>query len=283
MDFEKSLSNIHKRNYLDSGSGLGIAALEISKRYDAQVFAINVQDMWQKLFELKTTLDAHPTRGFYSYLSNNFSLNSSDFDNFSFLLYGKHTKMIWHKKKYISESLKITYIDIIEKVTKLYSRQKEKQSFNYIVGYSEKVLKNYDKKFRLISDVFGAFFYSPLKHELLELYYKSLDKNGEAFICIAGDKIHNSKTLVIQNKKKIDFYHYIINKYPSIFTIHQDENIKPSLKIRFPMHYPSGHVLKIKKDPSIDKIDLSLGILTIEDYVDKEYKVSFPKVIFKTK
>lgn len=102
-------------------------------------------------------------------------------------------------------------------------------------GYAEALLPSLKRKAKLITDFYGAVFYSEKRAQLLEEYYNHLAPGGKAFIEIGLKEDYTGFRAQIPGKdggarawdsvtpkgggKPIEFYEYLVKKYPDIFSL----------------------------------------------------------------
>lgn len=124
---------------------------------------------------------------------------------------------------------------------------------NYFIGPAEDFFKTSRQKAKLIIDVYGAYFYSPNRIQLLQDYYNQLSEDGKAFVFLHKDTgllewidtgvgpagfIRHPVT-----KQYIEIIHYLKWRYPTIFTTQNFNGLQ---------------TLVIHRDPNIAVLDLGL-------------------------
>ncbi|MCO4795473.1 MAG: hypothetical protein KC493_17260 [Bacteriovoracaceae bacterium] len=243
-------------NLIDSGAGLGVAALQISNELQINVTAINAQDMWSKISCYIRRLE-DPKR------FSKCGISSTE------------VKSLTHI--FSTSSGRMNLDSIIIKLMNIYKNQLNKNLFSYKVGYSEEVLDKMRNSSDIIIDVFGAFFYSPKRHFLLKQYYYALKPGGVAYVYVGGEPIHGiSRQVKLKNGKSITLYRYLKNLYPTIFKPRNYHNITDYSQSSFESIYPKGVVLEIHKDSDIREINLRLKttkVKVIKDLLDASYPI----------
>ncbi|MBY0412578.1 MAG: hypothetical protein K2Q18_00360 [Bdellovibrionales bacterium] len=225
----------------DSGAGLGVAGLEDANN-GLKVYAINAQDFWAELKEAPLGVDYDGPASTIANLVEQFNISLKGLD----IPKGK----VWDHEK-AKEVLKPSLNRVSGKIRReirarlfaFIEEKKEAGNFNYMVGFAEKRIPEIDGQADVIRDLYGAYFYSADKLELLDLYYNKLKKNGQAFIRISTGEGHSAEAFIEKNGKKyMSFHAYLLENYPTIFSIEQVQQ---------------GNVLVIKKDPNIASLYLS--------------------------
>lgn len=261
--FANHLEKLDKDSFvIDSGGGLGLAALQISKKYDVKVMVINTQDMWKKVFLIGDMLN-----------QNIFQENQlpQNIIKHGISLAKLQDLFLLSQETFGKNSLKL-YQKVFSKVISFNKERAQKGKYQYKIGFSEEILSECSSQASVIIDVFGAFFFSPLRHELLEHYYRCLKVGGSAYIYIGGEITHKIRRMVIQKSgSKLLLYDYLTTKWPNIFSIRK-QNITLDyfdlINLGRDLIYPKNHVLIIKKDPKITKIDLGLTIGKMNKHID---------------
>jgi len=107
--------------------------------------------------------------------------------------------------------------------------EKYSSRFSYYNATTQDFLSKFTKpQFDLILDVYGAYYYSLERPNLLRLYYESLKQGGVAYF-----RIQENDKLVLK-KNKVLFHNYLVRKYPDIFTYMSDKVLKMSKLVTFP-------------------------------------------------
>jgi SAM-dependent methyltransferase len=97
-------------------------------------------------------------------------------------------------------------------IVSLQSSAKKAPNLEVLTGQLiEDIPLNYFKKYKLITDVYGALAYSASPHLVLKKYLEVLEANGEILIYLgARDDIYGKTNLVIDRKKEIlSFYQWL--------------------------------------------------------------------------
>lgn len=268
------------KSWLDSGAGYGLATLgAIAGGHVQRAVAINAQD------------GLEPLR------SRNYEWFRGNMKNFrtgrlvSFL--GQETidaqmtdpeEGVW--KPDAIEAL------VNAGASRLYEFEQSGQ-FRYVVGFAEDVLPTLHGKFELITDPFGAYFYSAERAKLLQFYYEKLDENGLAVVIYwARDVIvwkldeltgqpemklseYGPNNFVRRRNGRLQrFEDYLVEKFPMVFSLAATESIDARPK--------SLHkLLLMKRDPRIRSIQLDklLAIDKIE-FGEESIQTQIPSVTY---
>ena len=117
----------------------------------------------------------------------------------------------------------------------------ERGRFDYKVGLAENILPNLDVQAFVLTDVFGAFFYSADRMHLLEIYYAKLAQRGMGFIATATKGFALRDVVVLKDQRRNDLIEFLISEYPTVFKRSEDQPF----------------VLIMKRQPNIARLDLS--------------------------
>lgn len=106
---------------------------------------------------------------------------------------------------------------------------KNEGRLEWFVGKAENVLPKLNKKFDLITDVFGAYFYSQHRLALLRLYHQTLKPGGRAYIYLGGSHPTCKVSNTIKHSKKIkeNFEKHLVETFPETFSLHTNPDIRP--------------------------------------------------------
>lgn len=154
------------------------------------------------------------------------------------------------------------------------ARLEQSGRFEYLTGFSEKVLATVKSKFKFVTDLFGAYFYSAQRPRLISEYYQHLAAGGEALVVFHARDIewkydkttarhydivseYGPRNFVRRKDGRLQrFEDYLVEIYPTVFSI-QISNADKS-------HPTARHdVLLIKRDLGIDVLH-KLNELEIE-------------------
>lgn len=197
------------RHILDVGGGYGLAVLKRVQADDVTTgVVINAQDAW------KDVTDETPTA---PYLLNQdklltlalragIQLNAADPPVFS---------PGWD-------------IAMRARLRGLFNRLNTR--FVYTVGLAEDRLPQLKTKFDVITDVFGAYYYSKNRLDILDDYYSHLADDGSAFLVIGSTDhmftghdwntyTHRPENIVHLPNRDLSLEGYLVLQYPSVFRI----------------------------------------------------------------
>lgn len=94
--------------------------------------------------------------------------------------------------------------------------KKHGKRFNYIYGKAQAYLSELTNTFDIILDLWGAYFYSIDKIELLRLYHQALLPNGTAVIVLSRVR---DNIIVVEGQKTIPLITRICGDYPETFKL----------------------------------------------------------------
>lgn len=185
---------------IDSGSGKGLAARQISLARGAQVVMINPQDYsgvldflsvlktrdWQQevgVADLQLMMDRKTFYPIELITSSGLKIDVKSI-LFGLKLIDGHVPPILDfasgPQVLSASEYKTLFRDHLLKMLKTEKLFQLKQKFE--VGLTEKMLPHYQGQAKLITDVFGAFYYSPERLQILKTIYETLAEGGRAFI-----------------------------------------------------------------------------------------------------
>lgn len=164
----------------------------------------------------------------------------------------------WHEK-------------LLPRITTAFQNFEDRKKFDYRTGFAEDVIPTLKRSYQLITDVFGAYFYSVDRIGLIEEYYNSLAQDGEAFVVTFAEDRH-----IFSNPPKIvkygpiskiagsdkSFEEELIARYPTIFSFNVVDDRQALVRS-----------LHIRKDPMISKLDLRALYAVVESCVDMTLSV----------
>jgi SAM-dependent methyltransferase len=298
-EFEKSISLLKPNEiFVDVGSGFGNASIELVRnRPGTRAIAINAQDAWAFIKEIPEP-DADKN---LSPQSNPYAVQSE--------IYAKLVERIGGEVKALQlatvlgvtpEELSKThgisysrgyeapyftpgfYRDVLERIRDAYKKNMSSGTFIYKVGFAENVLQSLTVKAKILADLFGAYFYSINRAQLLKEYYETLSPGGESYVIIESNDFHNKKIVSYGPKTFIEgtnqtFEDYLVATYPSIFSIHIHE--------RRGLADSDIKYLKIRKsqDPSSLDLKFSVAKYTYDNDDEVPIRNQIPIVILRPK
>lgn len=138
----------------------------------------------------------------------------------------------------------------------------------YDVGYAEETLSKYKNQATLITDLWGAYSYSPARVQLLEEYYNALKVGGKGHILVPvyakSGFFYNPTT----TKFQITLEDFLVEKYPNIFKLR-------SLKSQF----SESKVLEIVRDPNVAELKINLKLKNHINAQESRTKEFAPPII----
>lgn len=203
------------RHWIDSGAGWGMAGLETALKSGARVNVINAQDFWAQFDE---GVPRHLLENFAQRLKISLKGLPASVKKRGDSVIGKFTY-------YDFSNLTVHERDIVqERILDVVNGAIRKEKFRYNVGFAEHVLPQIDEKADLITDVYGAFFYSAGRMRLLDDYYEQLKPGGAAMIKFRDhgntgvrDSIEGARG------RREDFAQFLVSRFPRVFKISSDE------------------------------------------------------------
>ncbi len=205
--------------WIDVGGGFGIAALQASTHL--RTIVINAQDFWQTMHSDNTP--HHIIRNAAVALQVSFADIPREKHRYSDKKYindGNETRDTAGAFFYSWVNVKDHHYQILKKrILKKLHDHSASNHYQYLVGMAEKIFPNLTIKAELITDLYGAFFYSSARIELLEMYYNQLKDNGQAFVRFRTSQQIGVEDQIDINGQKIPLIQFLTKTYPQIFRI----------------------------------------------------------------
>jgi hypothetical protein len=266
--------------WLDVGSGYALAPLTaLSNNRPIKATVINVQDAWGYVEngDFREIID---DLALLERITDALQIDTSDIIS----VWGKPLIPNYEK------ALRSRILDGLSKI-------KKTNRFEYHVGFAEEVMPKLHDKYEVLTDVFGAYFYSIDRINLLDQYYHALDTQGEAFIIYKGFQTNNvggkfkvqystsnffdeeSNRILLEMAKKnhkfmqerkrklnnyISFEEVLVMFYPTVFKL--EDVIYPDTDFK---------ILHVLKDPNIQDLNLKNLFKTTGHSFDKNLIPSF--------
>ena len=276
--FKNAIEGLDKNSlYIDSGSGISVAARTVAYKTSAQVIAINPQD-YSEYFQILETPTQQLIEQILSpesevirrrdalanhHIVTGIKLPSGQLLTKMLLTFAKDVQQ---GKQVSSDNLPSAMPWTDTKVKKAFAKEVRslhgvlkdiRSSFYYHVGYSQTALKQYKGKADLITDLFGAFYYSPERIELLRAIYEALKPGGQAYIHIGPvSKYKRDTVYYYRSRPKTNLVSWLTTTYPTIFRQYQRGFFTLTKSLESPVAFPPlEKQLKLIEEG----IDLDLG------------------------
>jgi hypothetical protein len=247
--FKAQIAQPQKLRWLDVGGGYGVAGLDLaSKNPGARVTVINAQDAWKPLRAIDAAENT-PYLGQTTLIKMMAQLN---------IPYQDIVTLSGDRPVFTANWKDIGMAKILAKLKK----GEQTKAFDYKPGMAETVLPKIATPQDLITDLYGAYYYSAGRLELLQHYYRLLNKNGRAVVAFKSKDqhfampggwtphVHGPETNVHTPDGKTTLEEYLVKKYPKIFSIVE------IFDVNGPIHGSSVHTLVISRDPSITELNI---------------------------
>ncbi len=210
--FAKFMDTLEKgKVWIDGGGGFGIASLMKSLQSKVTTYVINAQDNWQ----------------FFREGGGDFQLVMRTATSL-----GVSLKDIPKRRNFFDKKLEIDLGKARYKHSKiLRSRILQKveaagKLFNYIVGFVEERISEISEQADVISDLFGGFFYSANRVEILDLYYEKLKPSGMGFVKFKAERGGGVRDVVwVSKKRAIPLAEFLVETYPDIFSYDKEVDV----------------------------------------------------------
>ena len=239
---------------IDAGSGYGLSMLDMIKQQKVTAVAINTQDSYQFVQQIKKMSENEWKSNLVIGWSQ--SMNTSRFEGFSYAskdvinalsnITGGEPNLFSKSVNMTKEDAFIFYKSELQKLALQIDDLKKQGKFDYKVGFVEDVLPSYQGQASRLTDLWGAYSYSPDRVRLIESYYKALKNDGVAYVSLserASTGIHYNP---VTGGFQTSFESYLVSRYPQIFQIVLKRN---NTAMGF---------LRIKKDHTILQLDIGL-------------------------
>lgn len=245
--------------WIDSGGGYGVAGLQAVMKKGMKVYVINAQDFWQYAEQSRPSLDLIKT------LTSDLDVSTDGVPVVRETM-GTTSSLTW--KNVLSQHFNLLAERIIDKVKAL-----KQSGFHYKVGFSETQIPRIQESADLVTDLYGAFFYSADRSGLLDLYYNHLSENGIALIRtgfkdrgggfkprVAGGGIKD--TVLLPDGRKVDLIDFLIGRFPNIFSRDTEDS----------------KVLVVRRNPDLKFLNLSDIIKPTTHQMTDQGGVDYPVV-----
>lgn len=258
---------------LDVGAGYGVAALQAAVELEAKAVIINTQDNWAELrsFDQRTDQELLARLTLKEQGKNAFrvlTIAALGIPSMEAIAASISTQpfALFNKMRLGRAPLEEYYKWSREFSVQLREAESRGQ-VRYLVGYAEELLPQMEDQIFLLTDVWGAFSYSPERVRLLENYYNALTAHGEARIFVSG--VYSTYVLS-PDKERMSLIRYLTMRYPDIFSVEQPEV----------ENFKSGRILIIKKRAGLNRLSIGLEFFS-EPSVSSAGDFSPPTVLLK--
>lgn len=293
--------------FVDSGSGLGIAARTLGLNTGAKVLMINPQD-YSNLFDslrtlkqqyqagyLKTetlTVISDPETGYPKAISTRQGL-LIEVNKIKLALKTLNQK-IPPALVFSEQPQRLTELEYQKLLTELLVTILENEAFfrtreDFRVGFTESVLPQYENQAQLIADLYGAFFYSPQRLKILTSMYQALTSSGRAFIYLGkGIELEKNKdsdwlppmfssyggdvVTLSDGNTKISFIDWLVRRHPQIFQL-QERHLQPEWTL----------IMRRSPEKKSLSLDEELELVTSSYYTYRDDGFIVPKLEFREK
>lgn len=209
--------------FFDIGGGYGIAGLETAAK-GARIVVINAQENWSHFEELVATNRTIPVVK----IAHALHLNTSDLPITKRTEAGVSGPVVWLDDSLMKPEHRRT---LARRIVDLKTRREVAGRFEYRVGFAEKVLPTLQEKADLISDLFGAYYYSANRLELLDLYLNALKPGGLAAIRLRSQiRGKDGKRAGPESRVRLpggeeSLEQHLVRRFPGIFRFNEDETV----------------------------------------------------------
>lgn len=246
--FKAFIVRPEKLSWLDVGGGYGLAGLDVaSQNPGARVTVINAQDNWRALRAMDAASTSHLSQTSLIKMMAQLKIPLDDV-----------VKVFDDRPIYATNWKEIAIAKILGKL----KEGEQTKAFSYKPGMAEVVLPKITARQDLITDLYGAYYYSAGRLELLQHYYRLLNSNGRAVVAFKSkdqrfsssdgwrSHFHGPETTVRTPDGTTSLEEYLVKKYPKIFSIVE------TFDVNGPQYGSSVRSLVITRDPSVADITL---------------------------
>ncbi len=232
--------------WIDSGAGFGIAGLEAAIGGRATVYAINAQNFWEAL------KDGHIEHKIVRVIGSSLGVSLDGIP-----VIRKSDESVLGKMFYLSWS-KVEekhYAILRARLYKMAKSSFASGRFNYLPGFSETVLPQFEGQADILTDPFGAFFYSAKRMSLLDLYIEKLKPGGVGIVILRTEKGVGADDRVLFGKNQsVALIQDLIQRYPQVFSLSSGKGSENLLIIRKPKDLKPLNLAKIYRAASVHMI-----------------------------
>lgn len=280
----------------DSGAGHAVALMQMIRKKGVRGVAANTQDFISAISLLRNPTDSDfvLTSNRYALVERFGHLTGKTFQRIAEGLGYEFSRSVFpeHKlsKRYVTQAK-----DAVEGILSVIKTLRDQGRFEYAVDFSENVLHKKiasGERFKLIMDIYGAYFYSANRLLQIENYYNALEKGGIAIV-VLGVEYDNliPKDFVEIASRRQALVEYLTATYPDIFEYIPPRDIsyelEPSLS-SYKTNTERGQkcmtrpILVIKKSSSVDALNLGMKADASEMNYLQGKKVRLPQnIIYK--
>jgi SAM-dependent methyltransferase len=221
--FSERLARLGKDDlFVDSGAGFGLAAIELAREKGVQAVAISAHDFEAELRRLESGLSRSDLK--------------LDAAGESIVRLGSIDR--WGLDSLIADSgleplpsgAQADPLAAVKArlhgINAARAELRRAGSFKYVVGLSQEVLPGLEGRVALLTDAYGAFFYSTDRARLLEQFYDALAPGGEAFVLVGpehgSDEEHGgnrARDYVRARGRRVELLEYLVARHPDVFEL----------------------------------------------------------------
>lgn len=304
-DLEEHLKQLTQDDlYIDSATGIGVAAKTISTLTPAEVVAINPQDysayftpllqLEGQLSEVIQSPDTQVVRD-YSRAPGIIELKGFKLANGTWLSYKMIVAAAYFLQltirqlpteldrlpteldrrttsydSHFDSEVKAALEGLLKKAIPLIRAAQEK--VRYELGLSENILEKYHGQASLITDLWGAYVYSPNRLKVLKSFYNALKVGGKAYVFFGRQSDHSpyrhdEVQLSSTPGEAMSLIDWLITCYPEIFS-----------------YTPERHLVIAKNsDDPFPTIEQDLRLIKETYYEIDKGGFAIPKLIFRVR
>ena len=220
---------------VDSGTGLGLLPMELAEKKNTVSLGVDIRDYWS---EIERIAEGRITNLDFGFENNGQALLIKTIGGLRWdavvsiakavgiEFYDKGGKLQGRGEQEIT-AIRTKAQEVCALAVKKRKRLEKNLSLEIIQGDALAIFPQLlisKSRATLITDLYGSFFYSKYRLELIKSYYDLLAQNGKAFVFLGVSAAKGKSTplpldSVIVLNKKLELVEYLVQRFPTIFSM----------------------------------------------------------------
>jgi hypothetical protein len=207
VEFDHLVSQLRRGDvWIDSGAGLGVAALQ-GAQHGVVSYVVNAQDFWAEPLGRSNVHD----------MVNALAVDQTGIpvENAQVTLWnGQVAQVSSHA------SLDDGHVEVLaRRVHQVKASAERAGLYHYLVGFAEHMIPSIRARAQLVTDLYGAYFYSADRAHLLDVYYDALAPGGTAFVRFATGDGTGPNSVVQTRHGPMSLEQYLVSRHPQVFRL----------------------------------------------------------------